>query len=119
MESFFAVVQKKKKIDVRLISPKHNNTLKAMSPDFTRETIATCDRYLDEEVIIENSQDLLLHNAYQLYNKKGIAHLYNTVVEFSHYHRDPLARRLESEDYQRSDLIGTKETMKEHTLGFN
>ena len=43
--------------------------------DFTCESVAICDRCLDEEFIIESSQDLLSHNAYQLNNEKDIVQL--------------------------------------------
>jgi len=51
-----------------------------------------------------------------LNNKKAIAQLYNTAIEFSHDHRILLIRK--DKDYQRSILGGTKGTMKEHTIGF-
>jgi len=68
--------------------------------DFTCESVAIRHRCLDEEFIIESSQDLLSHNAYQLNNEKDIVQLYSTVVESSHYHCDPSTRKLENKDYQ-------------------
>jgi len=106
-------------VNVRFISLRQNNRRRAMILDFTCETVAICDRYLDEGVIIESSQDPPPQNAYQLYNKKDIVQLYSKVVESSHYYGYPSTRKLENEDYQRRDMRGTKETMNEHTFGFN
>jgi len=71
----------------------------------------------DREVIIEVVKISYCDNARPLNNKKDIAQLYNTVVESSHYHRNPSTRK--NKDYQRSDLRGTKGTMKEDILSFN
>jgi len=70
-------------------------------------------------VIIEVVEISYCGNTHQLNNRKDIAHLYSTVVESSHYHCDFFTRKFENKDNQRSDLRGTKGTMKEYTLDFN
>ena len=71
----------------------------------------------DREVIIEVVEISYCDNTHQLNNKKDIAQLYSTVVESSHYHRNPSTRK--DKDYQRSDLRETKGTMKENILSLN
>jgi len=72
---------------------------------------------LDEEMVIEVVEISYCDNTHRLNNKKDMAQLYSTVVESSHYHRHPSTRK--NKGNQRSDLRGTKETMKERTSGFN
>ena len=72
---------------------------------------------LDEEMVIEVVEISYCDNTHRLNNKKDMAQLYSTVVESSHYHRDPSTRK--NKDYRRSGLRGTKGTIKECTLGFN
>ena len=68
------------------------------------------------KVIIEVVKISYRNNAYSLNNKKDIAQLYSTVIEFRHYHRNPSTRK--NKDYQRCNMR-TKRTMKEDVLGFN
>ena len=66
--------------------------------------------------IIEVVKISYCDNVHLLNNKKDIAQLYSTVIESSHYHRNTSTRK--NKDYQRSNLRGTKGTMKENILTF-
>jgi len=121
------------KKEVVTISPVHTTSLTAASPphpwltycpavNHTRYERMLQQRLLQYAIgtpdgeIIEVVKISYCDNVHLLNNKKDIAQLYSTVIESSHYHRNTSTRK--NKDYQRSNLRGTKGTMKENILTF-